>query len=454
MSKEFDLVVIGAGSGGLAAAKRAATYGAKVAVLEGSKVGGTCVIRGCVPKKLLVYAASSKKNIDLSEGYGLVNKFISFNSQTLLKNIKNEVSRLSDLHTKSLHKLNVEIINGWGRFLNDNELEVICPQTRNVLGKVKGNKILISVGGTPRKLDIYGKEFAWYSDDIFNLHKFPNSILIVGGGYIACEFACIFNNLGTKVTQVVRSKNLLNGFDSDLSKSLCENMINSGINILFEDQLDHVIKKNDSLIFHLKSGENFNHSNLLIAAGRVPNFQNLNLHNIGLKMNNGFIAVNDLNKTSKDNVFAIGDIVDHPSLTPVAIEQGRVFSDNYFGGLNRKVSYEFVPKAVFTDPEVSSVGLSEEEAESIFSKSNIQIFKCSFNPMSNTFKKKKSKCLLKLIVNKQNNRVLGCHMFGESAAEIIQMASIALNAGATKKEFDSTMALHPTISEEFVTMYG
>ena len=454
MEFEFDLIVIGAGSGGLAAAKRAAKYGAKVAIIEVNKIGGTCVIRGCVPKKLMVYAAYNRRNMVSSEGYGLISKEITFKSNILLKNVREEVSRLSDLHSNSLKNLNIKVFEGLGRFLNQNTIEVVCPKTKNTLRRVSSKKVLISVGGKPKKLNIPGADLGWSSDDIFELKDFPKTLLIVGGGYIACEFASIFKNLGTEVTQLIRGKNLLNGFDKDLSDSLEKSMTSLGVDLKFNNQLKCIKKINEDLEFTLESGSKFLTKNILIATGREPDLERLQLDTLNLKMDGLYLEVNELNQTSNSNIFAIGDIINKPNLTPVAIEQGRVFSDNFFADHKRKVNYKNIPKAVFTIPEISTVGLSEEEALEIYSEVNIEVFKCSFTPMSNTFKKNKSKCMLKLVVNKKNDKVLGCHMFGEAASEIIQMVSVSLNAGITKKDFDTTMALHPTISEEFVTMYG
>ncbi len=454
MEFEFDLIVVGAGSGGLAAAKRAASYGAKVAIIEINKIGGTCVIRGCVPKKLMVYAAKSKKNIDSSEGYGLKNEGINFESNILLNNVREEVSRLSNLHRNSLNKLNVTVFEGLGRFRTQNELEIICPKTKKIKKKISSRKILISVGGKPKKLNVPGIDFAWTSDDIFELESFPKSILIVGGGYIACEFASIFRNLGTEVTQLIRGRHLLNGFDEDLSSCLEESPTFSEINIISKSQLKSIKKVNENLESTLDSGDKLLVNNILIATGREPNLLPLNLDFLNLKMDGQYLDVNELNQTSNPNIFAVGDIINKPNLTPVAIEQGRVFSDNFFNDQKRKVNYENIPKAVFTIPEISTVGLSEKKAKEVYSEKNIRIFKCKFTPMSNTFKEKKEKCMLKIVVHKLTDKVLGCHMFGETSSEIIQMVSIALNAGITKKDFDITMALHPTISEEFVTMYG
>ncbi len=454
MEFEFDLIVVGAGSGGLAAAKRAASYGAKVAIIEVNQIGGTCVIRGCVPKKLMVYAAKSKENMDSSEGYGLKNEGINFESNILLKNVREEVSRLSNLHRNSLKKFNVTVFEGLGRFTSQNELEIICPKTKKIKNKISSKKILISVGGKPKKLNIPGVDLAWTSDDIFELEKFPKSILIVGGGYIACEFASIFRNLGTEVTQLIRGQHLLNGFDEDLSSCLEESPTFTEINIISNTQLKSINRVNGNLESILESGEKLLTNNILIATGREPNLLPLNLDFLNLKMDGQYLDVDELNQTSNANIFAVGDIINKPNLTPVAIEQGRVFSDNFFNDQKRKVNYENIPKAVFTIPEISTVGLSEKRAKEIYSEENIKIFKCKFTPMSNTFKENKSKCMLKIVVHKLTDKVLGCHMFGETSSEIIQMVSISLNAGITKKDFDITMALHPTISEEFVTMYG
>ena len=454
MEFQFDLIVVGAGSGGLAAAKRAATHGAKVAIIEVNQVGGTCVIRGCVPKKLMVYAAKNRRDMISSEGFGLKSKEISFESNILLNNVREEVSRLSNLHKQSLDNLHVSVFDGLGRFVTQNELEIICPKKNKTLNKISAKRILISVGGMPKKLNIPGIDLAWTSNDIFELNSFPKSLLIVGGGYIACEFASIFRNLGTEVTQLIRGEHLLNGFDDDLSKCLEESTTASGINIITRNQLKSIERINGRLESSLKSGKKVITDKVLIAIGREPNLLPLNLDFLNLEMDGPYLDVDELNRTSNHSIFAVGDIINKPNLTPVAIEQGRVFSDNFFNYQKRRVNYENIPKAVFTIPEISTVGLSETIAKGIYSEKNIKIFKCIFTPMSNTFKKNKSKCMLKLVVNKLSDKVLGCHMFGETSSEIIQMVSIALNAGITKKEFDVTMALHPTISEEFVTMYG
>ena len=316
MEFEFDLIVIGAGSGGLAAAKRAANYGAKVAIIEVNKIGGTCVIRGCVPKKLMVYAANNRRNMISSEGYGLISKEITFNSNILLNKVREEVSRLSNLHSSSLKKLNVTVFEGLGRFLSQNTIEVVCPKTKNILNKLSSKKILISVGGKPKKLDIPGIDLAWSSDDIFELNEFPKKLLIIGGGYIACEFASIFKNLGTEVTQLIRGKKLLNGFDEDLSECLEKSMTSLGIDLQFQNQLKSIRKINGDLESTLESGSKLISNNILVATGREPALKGLCLDTLNLKMDGIYLKVNELNQTSNSNIFAIGDIIKKPNLTP------------------------------------------------------------------------------------------------------------------------------------------
>ena len=285
LNKKFDLVVIGAGSGGLAAAKRAARHGARVCIVEGDKIGGTCVIRGCVPKKLMVYASNSRQNILNSTGYGLTYEKLSFDSKVLLKSIKNEVNRLSELHLNALEKLKITTIRGWGRFKNKDHLDIIDCDKKSVLDTISAEKFLISVGGKPIKLNIPGSEFSWSSNEIFELEKLPESILIIGGGYIACEFACIFNNLGIHVTQLLRSNNLLNGFDLDLSSSLKETMKSSGVRLIFNDELIKIQKKEEFFDFILNSGQKCNAESFLYAIGREPNLDLINIQELDLKMN-------------------------------------------------------------------------------------------------------------------------------------------------------------------------
>ncbi len=451
MKDEYDLIVLGAGSGGLAAAKRAASYGARVAVVEGDKVGGTCVIRGCVPKKLLVYGSQFYDNLDEAESFGVNLSNTQINVQKLLENVRKEVSRLNELHVNFLSKSGVELFYGWGRFCDSNTISIL-DEHKKVIKNIRAKRILIAVGGKPVRLNIPGSEKAWISDDVFIQKSFPEKIVIVGGGFIACEFACILNSLGVKIVQIVRRNYLLRGFDKEVSSVLQKEMQNKNISIIFEGNPVRIDGKYGELSVKIDSGEDFSCNAILLATGRRPFIDGLNLKDAGVLTLNGKISVDSNNMTNSQGIFAIGDVTDRINLTPVAIEEGRVFSDRFYGNKPRNVNYDFVPKAVFSQPEIAMVGLSEEEAIQAYGKENLDIHRTKFRPMSHALSKQGPSCFLKLLVDKDSERIIGCHMLGEHSAEIIQMAAIALQMGATKKDFDSTMALHPTISEEFVTM--
>ena len=453
MNDSFDLIVLGAGSGGIAAAKRAASYGAKVAIIEGDRVGGTCVIRGCVPKKLLVYGSMYREYLSNASFYGVKIEEISVNPTILLENVRREVDRLNEIHKQLLIKSGVEIVQGWGSFIDSNTIKVKTSADGEGERKLYGNRILISVGSRPKRPKIKGAELGWVSDDIFCLERFPKDIVIVGAGFIACEFASIFNGLGIKVTQIIRSNKLLRGFDSDLSTTLKEEMELKGVDLHFAASPVSIIKKGINLEVNLNTGKSISCTGLLFATGRKALIKRLVLDKAGIQYNQNEIIVDSSNRTNISNVFAIGDVTNRINLTPVAIAQGRLFSDGIFGNKKKaSINYDLVPKAVFSQPEIASVGLSEDEAIERFGKEGIEISQTRFRAMSKALPKKGGRCLLKLISNTQSQKVIGCHMIGEHAAEIIQMAAIALEMGATAEDFNRTMALHPTISEEFVTM--
>ncbi len=452
MDNFFDLIVLGAGSGGLAAAKRAALHGAKVALVEGDRVGGTCVIRGCVPKKLLVYGSAYKQNLNFAKAYGFNLGSIDFKLEQLLENVQQEVSRLSSLHINSIEKLGIKKFSGWGRFQSRNCIAVSTLNADSKETLIKGKNILIAVGGEAIRPNIPGSDLAWISDDVFIQKSLPEHILIVGSGFIACEFACIFRGLGLKVTQVVRSSRLLKDFDSELAQFLEDSLLEKGVNMIFRDSVKSISGEVDALSVNTDNGKNFNCGAVLFAIGRKPCVMKLGLDAIGLNTENSRIIVDDNQLTSVSNVYAIGDVTDRINLTPVAIEEGRCFADTLFGNNPRTVDYSFVPKAVFSQPELASVGLTEQHAEELYGKDRLLIYKSKFRPMSKALPKKGDSCFLKLIVDSHTKVILGCHMVGENAAEIIQVCSIALSMRATKDDFDKTMALHPTIAEEFVTM--
>ncbi len=446
----FDLIVLGAGSGGLAAAKRAASYGAKVAIVEGDLVGGTCVIRGCVPKKLLVYGSHFWSSLANASGFGIeINKFKK-DSGVLLENVRQEVNRLNRLHIDLLEKANVQLIRGWGKFSSPNS--IVVTNQENKIFEISAHKILIAVGGRPIRPSIDGAAIGFVSDDLFLQKVLPKKFIVIGGGFIACEISCILSALGVSVTQLVRGNCLLRGFDKEVCLMLQNDMQSKGIDIKFDQDLVSLIKQKDDMILTNLNGITFKSNAVLFATGRKPFLEGLELGKSGIKIVENKIKVDIKNKTNVDNIYAVGDVTDRVNLTPVAIEEGRVFADNCFGNKNRIVDYNFIPKAVFSQPEISFVGETEEEAILNYGEENIDIYRSKFRPMSEMIQKSDSKCFLKLIVHKHSQKIIGCHMLGEHASEIIQMAAISIKMGAKKIDFDETMALHPTIAEEFVTM--
>ncbi len=452
MTKSFDLIVVGAGSGGLAAAKRAAAHGAKVAIIEGDRVGGTCVIRGCVPKKLLLYGSLYKEYIANAESFGVKFKDAYIDSSILLSNVRKEVDRLNSIHINLLHKSGVELINGWAHFINAHSLIVESNCDNKRFREVKGERILIAVGGYATRPSITGSELGWVSDDIFLQNKLPKKMVVLGAGYIACEFSCILNSLGVSVTQYVRGHSLLRGFDMDLSKVLEENMQVNGINLNFQQSIISIKGNIGNLNIKSNLGEESITGAVLFAIGRKPRINDLKLFNSGVISKEGRIIVDEGYQTNIPHIYAVGDVTNLVNLTPVAIDEGRVLADNIFSNSSRKVNYKLIAKAIFSQPEVSTIGLTEDQAVADYGQDNIQIYKSKFNSMATALPKRGSPCLLKLIVETSSQKVIGCHMVGEHASEIIQMAAIAIGMGATKYDFDKTMALHPTIAEEFVTM--
>lgn len=444
-NNNYDLIVIGAGSGGVRAARIAANYGAKVAIIESVRVGGTCVLRGCVPKKLLVYGSHFAKEIEDSEGFGWkINSFMHDWSK-LISNKDKELDRLNKIYLNLLSK--VKIINGFAKIISNNEVQV----NGEILST---NSILIAVGGKPYMPDIQGKELCINSDAALDLNKFPTSIVINGGGYIALEFAGIFASFGANVTLVYRGKNILRGFDSDISKLITEELKNLKINLLTETEIISVSKTSSGLLTKLSSGKEVNSDEVMYATGRVPNTKDLGLENVGIETGSiGEIIVDDNNETNIKNIFAIGDVTNRINLTPVAIAEGQIFSDNLFGSTNKKCDYSNVASAVFTQPAIGVVGLSEEEGKKLLAEDGgISIFKTSFKPMKQTLGGRDTKIFIKMIVANKDNKVIGIHGIGDDMPEIIQICAVAIKAGATKDDFDNTMGIHPTAAEELVTL--
>jgi len=446
----FDLIVLGAGSGGLAAAKRAAAHGARVAIVEGDRVGGTCVIRGCVPKKLLVYGSAYKQQLADAASYGWQISGLSQDAGSLLASVRAEVDRLNELHLGFLEKAGVELLRGWGSFSDAHTIAIA--NAAGTAQQLRAERILIAVGGRPHRPQIPGADLGWLSDDMFELTSLPERMVVVGAGFIACEFACILNNLGVAVTQLVRGDHLLRGFDREAAEAVQTAMQASGIDIRLAHSPAAIEGCPGDLTVVSQSGERIGCGGVLLATGRRPFVEGLNLEAAGVAFEGHRIPVNAQQQTNIAHIYAVGDVTDRINLTPVAIDEGRAFADSVYGNKPRQVDHNLVACAVFSQPELSSVGLSEEEAIERYGSDQIRIHRARFRPMSQALPKRDPKVLLKLVVRQSDGRVLGCHMVGDHAAEIIQMAAVAIGMGATKADFDRTMALHPTVAEEFVTM--
>ncbi|HIK87128.1 MAG TPA: glutathione-disulfide reductase [Alphaproteobacteria bacterium] len=444
-TKDYDLIVIGAGSGGVRAARIAANYGAKVAIIESVRVGGTCVLRGCVPKKLLVYGSHIAHEIEDAVGFGWDIGSIKHNWSKLIKLKDNELDRLNNIYLNLLSK--VIIINGFGKIVGNNEVEV----NGNI---IKAKTILIAVGGKTYFPKLEGIELCINSDQALDLKTLPRSIIINGGGYIALEFAGIFASLGSKVTLVYRGKNILRGFDQDISNFIKEEYIKNNIQVLTETKINSIFKTHKGLSVILSDGQEIISNEVMFATGRVPNINGLGLNEIGIKTGDvGEIIVDDKNQTNIQNIYAIGDVTNRINLTPVAIAEGQVFSDNLFGGMNKICDYENVASAVFSQPAIGVVGLNELEANKLYAEDGgIDIYKTLFKPMKQTLGGRDTKIFIKMIVSKKDNKVLGIHGIGDDMPEIIQICSVAIKAGATKSDFDNTMGIHPTTAEELVTL--
>jgi glutathione reductase (NADPH) len=446
MTYDYDLFVIGAGSGGLASSKRAASYGAKVAIAENDLVGGTCVIRGCVPKKLMVYASTFSHLYEDAIGYGWSPVESSFDWEKLVTTVDTEVRRLSQLHISFLEKAGVELISGYAKFIDPHTVEVGDR-------KITAAKILIAVGGEAHKIEIPGIEHAITSREIFLLKEQPKRLAILGGGYIGVEFACIMNGLGSQVTQIIRRDRILHYFDEELRANVQEGMVKHGINFVTGSSIESIEKTPEGLKLKLsgKSQETLTVDALLCATGRLPNLEKLGLENAGVEIDKGAIAVTKDSRTSQPHIFAVGDCTNRINLTPIAIAEGRAFADTEFGNNPRAISHENVPSAVFSQPEAATVGLTEEEARAKFPDS-IKCYTAKFKPMFHALTGADEKTFVKLVVETNTDRVLGVHMVGKDAGEIIQGMAIAVNMGATKKDFDATIGIHPSTAEEFVTL--
>jgi glutathione reductase (NADPH) len=444
---DVDLFVIGGGSGGVRAARIAAGHGARVMVAEEYRFGGTCVIRGCVPKKLLVYASHVHHELQDAAGFGWTIPQATFDWPTLIANKDREIARLEAIYAANVEKAGARTVKSRAVFEDPHTLRLSTGET------VRAKYVLIATGGAPNHgTAIPGIEHVISSNEVFHLPTQPKRILIQGGGYIALEFACIFAGLGSDVTVVYRGDNILRGFDDDVRAHVRAEMEKAGITILTGCTVTGVDKHADDYTSHLSNGSSVASDQVMFAIGRHPSVANLGLEKAGVAIDPlvGGIAVDAFSQTSVPHIYAIGDVTHRINLTPVAIREGHAFADTVFGGRSVRVDYADIPTAVFSQPEVGTVGLTEAQARAAYT--HVDIYKSSFRPMKATLSGRDTRVLMKLIVDGSTDRVVGCHIVGDEAAELVQVIAIAVKLKATKADFDATMALHPTAAEELVTM--
>ena len=445
---DFDLLVLGGGSGGVRAARMAAQRGARVAVVEAAAMGGTCVNVGCIPKKLYSYAGQYAEAFEEAAGFGWQIETPRFDWGTLKANRAKEITRLNGIYRDLLKGAGAEIVTGWGQLVDPHTVQV-------GERRLRGRHILIATGGTPFMPDIAGSELALSSDQMFDLDPFPKRLVVVGGGYIACEFASIFRKLGSEVTQLQRGGRLLSAFDQDISRFLASEMGKTGIDLKLNAQVARIARQAKGLHLTLVDGTLLDADAVLFAMGRRPNTANIGLEALGVQQDaHGAVVVDAHYRSNVPSIHALGDVSTAMPLTPVATAEAMALVDHLFGPLPgktaRSVSYEYVPTAVFTHPQVGTVGYTEEAARAKFGQ--VTIFRTEFKPLKHTLSGSSERTLMKLVVDTQSDRVVGVHMVGLDAGEILQGFAVALRAGATKAVFDSTIGIHPTAAEEFVTL--
>ncbi len=443
MSFDYDLFVIGAGSGVVRAARMSASHGAKVAVAEEYRVGGTCVIRGCVPKKLFVYASHFAEEFEDAAGFGWTVADAKFDWPTLVKNKDAEIDRLNGIYIKNLEASGVEILQGRAIVKDANTVTL---DGRDITAKY----ILVAVGGTPFMPQIEGVEHAISSNEAFNIEALPKDIIVVGGGYIAVEFAGIFNGLGVDTTLVYRGAQILRGFDNEVRDHLAAEMAVKGVSIKTESEIAAITKTDNGYTVTYQDGSTQDTGLVMYATGRVPMTDGLGLENAGVELGaKGEIKVDAYSKTNIDSIYAVGDVTARAELTPVAIREGAAFAETVFNDNPLAVDHSIIPTAVFSQPSIGSVGLGEEAARE--AGHEIDVYAASFRPMKNTLSGNPEKTLMKLIVDKADDKVLGLHIVGPDSGEMIQAFGVAITMGATKAQFDATIAVHPTAAEELVT---
>ncbi|ATI80127.1 glutathione-disulfide reductase [Sphingobium yanoikuyae] len=443
---DFDLFVIGAGSGGVRASRVAAAHGAKVAVAEEFRVGGTCVIRGCVPKKLLIYGAHFAEDLKDARRFGWNVPDCGFEWATLRDNVLADVDRLEGLYTNTLNSHKVELIA--------ERVTVTGPHSVKLASgrEVTANVILVATGAWPLIPEVEGAEHGITSNEVFHLDECPKRIVIVGGGYIANEFAGIFHQFGSHVTMVNRGGTLLRGYDEQIRDRLLQISTMKGINFRFNAQMEKIEKKEDgTLCVHFKNGDPVAADIVLFATGRRPHTDGLGLENAGVEIDDkGAIKVDEYSRTSCESIYAVGDVTDRLQLTPVAIREGHAFADTVFGNNPRTVDYSCVPSAVFSHPPLAGVGLTEAQAKNKYG--TVKVYTSDFRPMKNVLAGRDERALYKMVVDATTNKVVGLHMIGPDAPEILQAAAVAVKAGLTKQDFDDTVALHPSMAEELVLL--
>tara|TARA_R110001592_G_scaffold217488_1_gene471199 strand:+ start:9548 stop:10900 length:1353 start_codon:yes stop_codon:yes gene_type:complete len=440
----YDLFVIGAGSGGVRAARISAGFGAKVAIAESRYLGGTCVNVGCVPKKLFSYAAHYREDFSDAKGFGWDSVVEKLDWPRLRDNKTREIERLNGIYGNLLSNAGVELINGHAKILDANTVEV-----EGV--RFTAKNILIAVGGWPFIPDIPGREFAISSNELFYLDTLPKHAVVVGGGYIATEFAGILHGLGVEVEQIYRRDLFLRGFDTEIRQELAKEMKAKGVKLRFNENVVAITERGDQYALQLESGETLITDKVLYATGRNPMLEGLGLENTKVSLNdNGYIAVDEGFQTREPSIYAVGDVIGGMELTPVALAEGMNLAKRLFNGDNSVLDYNFIPTAIFSSPNLATVGFNEEDARERFG--DIAVYTSRFTHLKHTLSGNKTKTFLKLVVDKASDKVVGAHMMGDDAGEIIQGLAVAIKAGASKADFDATIGIHPTVAEEFVTM--
>jgi glutathione reductase (NADPH) len=448
ISYDVDLFVVGAGSGGVRAARMAAQRGVRVAVAEGGALGGTCVNVGCIPKKLYSYAAHYAEAFEESHGFGWVGEAPTLDWAKLKANRATEITRLNGIYGNLLQTAGARLMQGWATLVDAHTVAVDTAAGREL---VTARSIVIATGGQPFVPEFEGSELVVTSDAVFDLEPFPKRLLVVGGGYIACEFASIFNGLGSKVTQLYRGEQVLRGFDHDVRPFIASEMRKAGVDLQLNTDVKSVARQGEALVVTLTDGRTLEVDTVLYATGRVPRVQGLGLEALGVaQADSGAVKVSADYQSSVPSVYALGDVTARVQLTPVALGEAMVLVDHLFGDGQRSMGYDYIPTAVFTHPNIGTVGDTEAQARATYGE--VLVFRSEFKALRHTLSGSSERSLVKLVVDKASDRVVGLHMVGPDAGEVVQGFAVAMKMGATKAQFDSTIGIHPTLAEEFVTL--